>query len=62
MVAETRLGRIIATSGLIAIVAGLLVITVDAAVTLLSHDYNAPRVSVSRPAADAVDDAGGAQS
>ena len=60
MVAETRLGRIVATSGIIVVVAGLLAITVDAAVKLLSHDYNAPHVSVFRPAIDA-DDAGDAQ-
>jgi hypothetical protein len=61
MVAETRLGRIVATSGVIVIVAGLLAITVDAAVTLLSHDYDAPHVSAFRPATDAddVDDAQG---
>jgi len=55
MVAETRLGRIVATAGVVVIVAALLVITVDAAVRLLSRDYDAPHVSAFRPAADAED-------
>ncbi len=48
-IADSRLGRIVAVLIGVALVAGLLLMAVDAAVTLLTADYAPLRVSELRP-------------